>query len=84
QVERRLRDLPRHRPIGADKGEHAAEKGPPPGPATVPAGLGMRHLLLSGRSRRGGFTLIDVLVAAVLLAVAILFVSTIFPMGTPG
>lgn len=37
--------------------------------------------LLSGRGRRGGFTLIDVLVAAPLLAVAILFVSTIFPMG---
>ncbi|MGH7379435.1 MAG: hypothetical protein ACREJ7_04165 [Candidatus Methylomirabilales bacterium] len=35
--------------------------------------------LLSGRGRRGGFALIDLLVAAVLLAVAILFVSIIFP-----
>lgn len=39
------------------------------------------HQLLSGRRGRGGFTLIEVLVAAALLAVAILFVSTMFPVG---
>lgn len=36
---------------------------------------------LSGRGRRSGFTLIDVLVVAVLLAVAILFITTIFAVG---
>jgi len=39
------------------------------------------HQLLSGRRGRGGFTLIEVLVAAALLTVAILFVSSMFPVG---
>lgn len=39
------------------------------------------HQPLSGRRERGGFTLIEVLAAAALLAVAILFVSTMFPAG---
>lgn len=39
------------------------------------------HQLLSGRRTRGGFTLIEVLVAAALLAVGILFVSSMFPVG---
>lgn len=39
------------------------------------------HQLLSGRRERGGFTLIEVLVAAALLAVGILFVSSMFPVG---
>lgn len=39
------------------------------------------HQLLSGRRNRGGFTLIEVLVAAALLAVGILFISTMFPVG---
>jgi len=39
------------------------------------------HQLLSGRRGRGGFSLIEVLVAAALLAVAILFVMLMFPVG---
>jgi len=39
------------------------------------------HQLLSGRRGRGGFTLIEVLVAAALLVGAILFISTMFPVG---
>ncbi|HEV8664101.1 MAG TPA: prepilin-type N-terminal cleavage/methylation domain-containing protein [Candidatus Methylomirabilis sp.] len=39
------------------------------------------HQLLSGRRDHGGFTLIEVLVAAALLAVGILFVSSMFPVG---
>lgn len=39
------------------------------------------HQLLSGRRNRSGFTLIEVLVAAALLVVGILFVSAMFPVG---
>lgn len=39
------------------------------------------HQLLSGRRGRGGFSLVEILVAAALLAVAILFIMLMFPVG---